>query len=409
VPPLRRNRDFLLLQAGQFFSAAGSESTAIAYPLLVLALTHSPAKAGLVGFARLVPHAFFGLLAGAAADRWNRKLLMIGADAVRAAALATLAAAVLLEHAPFWLILLVAFVEGAGSAVFATAQPGALRGIVPARQLPAAAGAQEARRAVVRLGGPPFGGVLFGLGRALPFLADAVSYGCSIVSLLAMRAPFQETRDASVVAVHRRIAEGFRYLWGRPFLRTTAFLYGLGNFLMPGVLLIVVVVGREQGLSGGEVGVLLAMLGAATLVGSLASPLFRRSLSIRAILLLELWTWLGCWLFVAWPNVYALLAILIPFGIAAPVTDSVVIGYTVAMTPDRLLGRVESVRRTIALLIAPLGPLVAGVLIAGVSARAAVAAFAVIGLGLALWGTLSRAICDAPSLAELDEAATLSA
>jgi predicted MFS family arabinose efflux permease len=406
--PLRRNRDFLLLQAGQLFSAAGSESTAIAYPLLVLALTHSPAKAGIVGFARLIPHAFLGLLAGVAADRWNRKRLMIAADTVRAAALAALATTVFVGHTPFWVIPLVAFVEGAGSSVFGTSQLGALRAVVPARQLPAAAGAQEARRAVVRLGGPPLGGALFGVARALPFLADAVSYACSIVSLLAMRAPFQETREPSAAGVRHRIAEGFRYLWSRPFLRTTAFLYGLGNFLMPGVLLIVVVVGREQGLSGGEVGLLLALLGAATLVGSLASPLFRRSLSIRTILLLELWTWLGCWLFVAWPSVYALLAVVVPFGIAAPVTDSVVVGYTVAMTPDRLLGRVESVRRTISLLIAPFGPLVAGLLIAGVSTRAAVGAFAAIGLGLALWGTLSRAIRNAPSLAELDEAATLS-
>ena len=53
--PLRRNRDFLLLQAGELLSATGSQSTAIAYPLLVLALTHSPAKAGIVGFARVVP------------------------------------------------------------------------------------------------------------------------------------------------------------------------------------------------------------------------------------------------------------------------------------------------------------------------------------------------------------------
>jgi len=46
--PLRRNRDFLLLQAGQLLSSAGSQSTTIAYPLLVLALTNSPSKAGLV-------------------------------------------------------------------------------------------------------------------------------------------------------------------------------------------------------------------------------------------------------------------------------------------------------------------------------------------------------------------------
>jgi hypothetical protein len=55
--PLRRNRDFILLQAGQALSTIGSEASGVAYTLLVLALTHSPAKAGLVGFARIVPYA----------------------------------------------------------------------------------------------------------------------------------------------------------------------------------------------------------------------------------------------------------------------------------------------------------------------------------------------------------------
>jgi MFS family permease len=162
------------------------------------------------------------------------------------------------------------------------------------------------------------------------------------------------------------------------------------------------VVGKRQGLSGGEIGVLLSLLGAATLVGSLASPLVRRTLSIRAILVLELWTWVGGWLFVGWANVFVLAALVVPFGLAAPVTDSVVVGYRVAMTPDRLLGRVESVRSNIALLVAPLGPLVAGILLDAVSARATMAVFASIGLVLSLWGTLSPAIRDAPSLDELD-------
>ena len=400
TPPLRRNRDFVLLQAGQLLSTAGTQSTTIAYPLLVLALAHSPAQAGLVTFARLLPFGLFGLLAGVAADRWNRKNLMIAADGVRAAAIAALAAAVLAGHASVWAVLVVAFVEGCGSAVFSAAQAGALRAVVPPAQLAAAAGAQEARRATVQLGGPPVGGTLFGLGRAVPFLFDAVSYLLSTLSLLAMRAPFQEQRDRNPSPIRGQIAEGFRFLWGEPFLRTCAFLYGIGNFVAPGLLLTLVVVGRRQGLSASEIGLLSAVLGAALLSGALASPLVRRKLSIRQILLLELWTWSAVWLFVIWPNAYVLTAAIVPFGLAAPVTDSVVVAYRVALTPDRLLGRVESVRSSISLLAAPLGPLVAGLLLASTSARLTVAVFTAIGLGLALWGTLSPSLRNAPRLAD---------
>ena len=120
----------------------------------------------------------------------------------------------------------------------------------------------------------------------------------------------------------------------------------------------IVVAGQAQGLSSGRIGVLLAAFGACTLVGALASPLFRRALSMRAILLLELWTGLGIVAFVVWPNVYVLTAAFMVQGITLPVTDSVVEGYRIAITPDRLLGRVETARSTISLLAAPLGPLV---------------------------------------------------
>jgi hypothetical protein len=89
-------------------------------------------------------------------------------------------------------------------------------------------------------------------------------------------------------------------------------------------------------------------------------------------------------------------------AITLPVTDTVVEGYRLAVTPDRLLGRVESARSTISLLAAPLGPLVAGALLDSRSARATVAFFAVFSLALALWGTLSPVIRAAPSLDELD-------
>src|SRR2546430_17017542 len=72
----------MLLQAGQLLSNAGTQSTSIAYPLLVLAVTGSAAKAGAVAFARTLPAAVFALPAGLAADRWNRKWLLLAADGV---------------------------------------------------------------------------------------------------------------------------------------------------------------------------------------------------------------------------------------------------------------------------------------------------------------------------------------
>jgi hypothetical protein len=392
----------MLLQAGQLLSHLGTQTTSIAYPLLVLAVTHSPAKAGLVAFGRSLALALFALPSGVAADRWNRKRLLVAADAVRLVGLGSLAALILLGHVAFWAITVVAFVEGGGAAVFAAARAGALRAVVPVPQLPAAVSVQTGRQAAMNLVGPPLGGALFALARALPFLVDSISYAFSTLALLAMRTPFQEEREPDRSSLRSRVAEGFGFLWSRPFLRTCALLFGLTNFIGPGVLLAVVVIGTRQGLTGGEVGALVAAFGGCVLLGSFLSPLVRRVLPVRAILVLELWTWPGCAAFLFWPSVYVLIAGILPTAIAIPSTDSVVHGYRIAMTPDRLLGRSESVWSTISLLIAPLGPLMAGVLLGVVSARATIAVFATAALVLALWGTLSKSIRAAPSLDRLE-------
>src|SRR5581483_11929379 len=84
--PLWRNSDYMLLWSGQDVSSVGTRVSQLAFPLLVLALTHSPALAGLIGALRGLPYALFILPAGAMVDRWNRKRVMILCDAGRAVA-----------------------------------------------------------------------------------------------------------------------------------------------------------------------------------------------------------------------------------------------------------------------------------------------------------------------------------
>jgi MFS family permease len=406
LAPLRKNRDFVLLQVGQTLSTIGSESTGIAYPLLVLAITHSPVQAGVVGFARLVPWVLFGVLAGAAVDRLPRKRMMIVSDIVRIAAVASIVVAITVDRISFAQIAIVAFVEGTMFVFFNLAEIGALRSVVPARQLPAAAAAEQARYATMTLVAPPLGGALFGLGRALPFLADAVSYVFSLASLLAIRTPFQEEREHEQVPLRTQLAEGFRWLWGHPFLRTCAILFTWVNLLFEATFLVLIVVGRRQGLSGAHIGALIAVLGLCSLAGSVASPRLQRRLSMRTIVVGSFWLQLGIAAFVLEPNIYVLLVGAIPAAFLGPSVNAIVIGYRVAVVPDRLTGRVNSVARTIALCGAPLGPLAAGLLLGSFSARSTVAIFAGAMVLLSVIGSVSPSIRKAPSLDELDDLPT---
>ncbi len=390
----------MLLQAGQLFSQSGTQVASIAYPLLVLSLTGSATKAGVVGFARLASAALFALPAGLVADRWNRKRLMIASDVLRFTAMAAFGGAIVSGGLVFWMIPLAAFVEGMGGSFFQAAESGAIRSVVPADQLPAAINLVTGRRAAINVGGPPVGGALFGLARSLPFLVDAVSYAFSTVSLLAMRTPFQEKREEEAPRLREQLLEGFRFLWHNPFLRTTTLVFAPLGFVSLGYTLAVVVIAEEQGLSGLAVGALVASFGAGVLVGSTISPRVRRSLPTRAVLLLELWMWPIPLLFLVWPNVYVLAASLFPAALAIPSTDSVVLGYQLALTPDRLIGRVGSVFRTIVLLVAPLGPLLAGFLLGQASPRLAVGCFVAVALLAAVVATLSPALRSVPSVGD---------
>ena len=88
--PLWRNRDYLLLWGSQAVSSAGSSASSLALPLLILALTHSPAQAGFAGALRSLAYVVLGLPAGVLIDRWNRKLTLIVCDTGLALALVSI-------------------------------------------------------------------------------------------------------------------------------------------------------------------------------------------------------------------------------------------------------------------------------------------------------------------------------
>jgi len=401
LTPLRKNRDFMLLETGQLLSTAGTNMTAIAFPLLVLSETHSPAKAGLVQAARFVPMVLFSLPAGVAADQRNRRRLMIGSDAVSALAIGTLVAAIAIDHVSFLLMLAVAFVDACASVFFSAAKSGAFRAVVPRQQLPNAASVEMGRASTVRLAAPPIGGALFGIARILPFVADLASYSFSTLSVLLMRTPFQEKRERDTSPLRSQLAEGFRFLWNVPLLRVSAIMIGVSNFGVVACQFALIVLARREGLSSAAIGGLVALTGLTTLAGSIASPLLRRVLSLPHILLSEFWAVYGVVAFLIWPNVYVLAAALAVQAFCFPNTDAAINAYRYAMTPDRLVARVVTVATTIVVAVMPLGPLVAGLLLDNVSERLTIFVLTAGTMIAAVVGTLSRAVRDLPPLEDV--------
>src|SRR5436309_601038 len=195
--PLWRNRDYMLLWWGQMISAVGTRVSMLAFPLFVLALTHSPAQAGLIGAMRGLPYALLILPAGALVDRWNRKRVMILCDIGRAIALGSIPIALILGRLTIVQLYVVSLVEGILFTFFGLAETACLPQVVAKEQLPTAAAQGMAIDSVSELIGPAIGGVLYSIGRAIPFLTDAISYAASALSLFFIKAQFQEERDTA--------------------------------------------------------------------------------------------------------------------------------------------------------------------------------------------------------------------
>jgi MFS family permease len=222
VLSLRRNRDFLRLWLGEAVSVLGSRISWVAFPLLVLTLTHSPAKAGIVGFANTLPALLLGIPAGTLVDRWPRRHTMIACDALRALLLGSLAFTLVLGKASFMQVVVVAFLSRCADVFFKSAEIASLQRVVPSAQLPEAIARNESREYGAFLAGPAVGGALYGVARALPFLADAVSYCVSLVSILLIRSDLgPDKRSEAQPSFISDLREGLRYTWRTPFLRTT--------------------------------------------------------------------------------------------------------------------------------------------------------------------------------------------
>jgi MFS family permease len=148
----------------------------VAYPLVALALTGSPTKAGLVGTFALLGQMVFRLPAGALVDRHDRRRMMLVADALRGVVILGVAVALVVGALGLPLLVVAAFVENATGEFFRPASTAAVRRVIDPAQMPEAVSKSEARSYGATIAGPPLGGLLYGVARYLPFAADAASY-----------------------------------------------------------------------------------------------------------------------------------------------------------------------------------------------------------------------------------------
>jgi len=400
--PLWRNRDYMLLWSGQTVSLTGTVITQTAFPLLVWDLTHSAAQVGLVGGLGTIPYLFLSLLAGALIDRWDRKRVMILCDTGRALNLVSVLIALGLGQLTVIQLCINALIEGTFFVFFNLSEVACLPRVVANEQLPAATAQNESTQGITSLLSPLLGGTLYSIRQALPFLADAVSYGVSVCSLLFIKTRFQQERTQEHRKLYIEIKEGLVWLWHQPLIRYMAFLTGGLNLVNAGFIPILVVLVKQQHGSSFIYGVVLTIGGIGGIVGSLLGSPIQKRFRFGTVIICTVW--IGALL---WP-LYAIASNPIILGVIAalsfingPVYNVVQFSYRLSLIPDELQGRVNSVFRLLAFGFQPLGWIVTGVLIQTIQVIPTILVLFVVYLMLAVLTTFNPHVRHARPLSEV--------
>jgi MFS family permease len=380
-----RHRDFALMWAGLAVSMLGDGVYFVAVAWQAYELSSTPAALSIVGVAWTLPTVVLLLAGGVVSDRLERRRLMLVADALRAAAVGTIAVLSLIGALELWQLVLLVAVYGTGEALFLPAATAIVPTLVPAEELVlASALEQTARPLALRFAGPALGGALVALGGAgLGFAFDAASFAFSALCLAAMRpGPLPAGVERQPGAAVRELREGFAYVRSQPWLWATLLSASLAllAFYGPLEVLLPYRIKNELHLSAGTFGLVLASAGVAQVAAALA--LGQRGLPRRNITAM----------YVGWACASAAVAgyalvdrswQMMLIGAVAGACNGVgaIVWSTLMQTlvPQRLLGRVSSVDWLVSMALIPVSFALAGPLAAAFGAQSVLIASGTIG------------------------------
>lgn len=377
LPPLRHNRDYAYLIAGGAVSSLGSRMSSLAFPLLTLAATGSPFAVGLVAGAATMALVLVGLPAGALVDRWDRRRTMIAAAALGGAAYLSVAIAAFADHVTVPHLMLAAACGGVANSFYSPAEQVAVRHVVRRVDIPRAAVNNQVRSATAGLAGPPIGGLLFGIMRGLPMVADACTYLVAIICAWRVQTPLPGTAAEDREALLPSIRTGLQFLFGHQMLRTITLLSTVLNFAGTGLVVSVTITMQQRGTAPGWIGAVSSAMAVSMLVASLLAGRILQHVSVG--LLMFLTPVVGAVAFAGMAFVHAPVVLMLLMAgatfLLAP-CNAAVIAVLTARTPADRLGRVMSADNVLSLVLTALAPATMGFLIGAVGGEEAMVAFA---------------------------------
>jgi MFS family permease len=292
-PPL--GREFSNLLSAYSIQTLGEGVLVATLPLLASGLTSDPRLIAGVGLAQELPWLVLALPGGLIVDRYDRRRLMIGTQAVQALLLFGLAALASFDLTRIWMIFLLAFALGSGDILFTGASRAVIPALVPAASLETANGRNVTAETLGRqFVGPPLGSALFAFLLPLPFWVNALTYVGSLLLISRVRGgkdrfrpergPGARARERKLRAVFSEATEGLRWLVRNPVLRAIVLLAATSNFsVMMAQSVLVLFAKRILHIGNSGYGVLVAAMAIGGVLGALSSSRVVERLDARAV------------------------------------------------------------------------------------------------------------------------------
>ena len=374
---LTRDRDFLKLWGGQAISKIGSTITSVGLPLTAaFVLKASPLQMGILAGASGAGVLAFGLFAGAWADRLRRRPILIASDLARAALLSTIPLAATLHRLNMAHLYAVATLSGILTVFFDVSYQAYVPSLVNRRDLVEANSKLALTESIADVSGPGLTGLLVQLITApMAILLDALSFLCSAVSVWLIRRPEPLPERSPTPHMGREIAEGLAASWRNPLLRALLQRAAGGAFFggfFGGLYFLFAV--RELHMTPLLLGIVISVGGASNLLGALLAERLLHRLGLGRTLIGAAWM-IGLAMLLV-PLAHGPVALSAAFLIAAQLGDMAWPIYNInatslrqAVTPDRLLGRVNSAGHLLFWGALPLGALAGGAIAQAIGIR----------------------------------------
>jgi MFS family permease len=225
VAPPRFGRDFRWLLATTSINNLGDGIVLAAGPLLVASQTHDPFLVSLAITFDYLPWLLFGLIGGVAADRFNRRLLVVGANVARAVVLVLLSITIVTGTVNIAYVLGAILIMGTAEVFADSAGSTLMPSIVPRGDLALGnARMQGAYITLNQLVGPPIGAFLFAIGMALPFATNAAAFvlGAVLISRISSSVGAITTDPSARRSFLTDLLAGMRWLAHHAAMRTLA-------------------------------------------------------------------------------------------------------------------------------------------------------------------------------------------